>query len=676
MELRDYQWEVIGPALEGRNIIIWLPTGAGKTRAAVYVAKRHLEMTRNAKVAMLVNKVHLVHQHYSKEFQPFLQNKYKILTTAGDTEKPHFAHLVKQNDVVICTAQILQNAINCDSEEKHVELTDFTLLIIDECHHTHKDGVYNKLMHIYLEKKIKENQNLPQILGLTASPGTGRASTFESAVEHILQICANLDTWKIMSPQTHIDDLEAKAKQPKKQYDLVPERTEDPFGNKLKELMKAIHEYLGETGFINPEFGTQMYEQKVVEMEKEAAVESNRMKRTCALHLRKYNDALFIHDTVRMKDAYDFLDVFYIEEKFIKNSDDPTDIFLCQLFHVNSDILIDICGKKRYEDPKLQRLEDILKDNFQSSSNFRGIIFTRTRQCTHYLHKWIIDNASLKDLNLKTAPLTGAGYSNQSKHMTQNQQQEVIEKFRQGALNLLISTSVAEEGLDIPECNVVVRYSLMTNEIAMVQARGRARSEDSCYSFLAKSGGRESKRELTNEALEDLMKRAITHVQNMPEREYEAKIKDLQMESLIQRAVKQKQQEEKRKFQPADVRFDCRHCSAAAAYGSDFCVVEVHHVNINLNFKVYYEVYTEPLEMKKMEDWVPGGSIRCRFCKLHWGYLIIYKGVPLPVVSIKKFVLQTPESRKPYNKWKDVPFSLNQFNYNEYCEQLSDMEDD
>lgn len=57
MELRPYQWEVIMPALEGKNIIILLPTGAGKTQAAAYVAKRHLETVDGAKVVVLVNRV-------------------------------------------------------------------------------------------------------------------------------------------------------------------------------------------------------------------------------------------------------------------------------------------------------------------------------------------------------------------------------------------------------------------------------------------------------------------------------------------------------------------------------------------------------------------------------------------------------------------------------------------
>lgn len=53
----------------------------------------------------------------------------------------------------------------------------------------------------------------------------------------------------------------------------------------------------------------------------------------------------------------------------------------------------------------------------------------------------------------------------------QRDQQEVIRKFRVGTLNLLVATSVAEEGLDIPQCNVVVRYGLLSNEISMVQVR-------------------------------------------------------------------------------------------------------------------------------------------------------------------------------------------------------------
>ncbi len=60
-ELYAYQEEVVERPLQGENTIIWLPTGGGKTRAAVYVAKRHLETTPKAKVMVLVNKVNVMH---------------------------------------------------------------------------------------------------------------------------------------------------------------------------------------------------------------------------------------------------------------------------------------------------------------------------------------------------------------------------------------------------------------------------------------------------------------------------------------------------------------------------------------------------------------------------------------------------------------------------------------
>ena len=57
--------------------------------------------------------------------------------------------------------------------------------------------------------------------------------------------------------------------------------------------------------------------------------------------------------------------------------------------------------------------------------------------------------------------------------MTQNQQVDVLQQFRVGDHKLLVATSVAQEGLDIAECNVVVQYNCISNVVAHVQARGK-----------------------------------------------------------------------------------------------------------------------------------------------------------------------------------------------------------
>ncbi|NXF34450.1 DHX58 helicase, partial [Nyctibius bracteatus] len=666
MELRGYQREAAAPALRGRNCIVWLPTGAGKTRAAVHVCRRHLENRRGGRVAVLVNKVHLVAQHAEKEFH-VLQKDFRVAAISGDSShKAFFAGVVRQSDVVICTAQILQNALLSAEEDAHIELTDFSLLVIDECHHTHKEAVYNKIMLNYLQRKLSGQQDLPQVLGLTASPGTGGATTFEGAVEHILQICANLDAEKITSAQEELQQLQSHVPQPRKQYDLCQERAQDPFGEQLKQVMEQIQQHMEMPG-LPQDFGTQIYEQRIVELEKRAAETFCRKTRVCALHLRKYNDALLINDAVRMVDAFQCLQQFYAAERDTK---DPTERFLIATFEENRTRLQALAGDQRYENPRLGKLEEILREHFQPQGASRGIVFTRTRQSAHSLLSWLQDTAALRGQHVRAAVLTGAGYSSQTRHMTQNEQQDVIKLFRKGALNLLFSTSVAEEGLDIPECNVVVRYGLMTNEIAMMQARGRARAENSVYSVLAKANSREVSRELLNEDLVELMERAIRAVQAMPEQEYRLKISELQQVAVASWLMKEARISERRQLHNPDaVYLYCVNCSAAVCRGSDIRTVEgMHHVNVNPNFGLYYKVSSGKIQFQRtFRDWEPGCRIACRECSQDWGMEMIYRQVKLPILCIKNFVVETPAEKRRYKKWSAVTFTVEEFDYVEYC---------
>ncbi|KPP77100.1 putative ATP-dependent RNA helicase DHX58 [Scleropages formosus] len=622
IRLYRYQEEVVRPALEGKNIIIWLPTGGGKTRAAVYVTKRHLETKPGAKVAVLVNK------HYTKEFSPFLGRDYRVVSISGDSsQKDFFGSVVQDNDVVICTAQILENAMENKEEGKHVKLTDFTLLIFDECHHTHKESVYNKIMGHYVERRLARDRDLPQVLGLTASPGTGGAKTLEKAKEHVLQICANLDASAITSSREHAEELRQKVPRPRKEYDIVEQRVEDPFGDHLKWMMKRIHAFMDMEDNCKP-FGTQEYEAEVVLLEKRGVMETNRLLAQCALHLRKYNDALLVNDTVRMVDALRLLDNFYSNHRESRTGLDGTDVFLFGLFEGERD-----------------RLSFI----------------------THYLYDWVLASRVLQKAGVKAAILTGAG--NQANHMTQNDQKRTIQRFREGVLNLLVSTSVAEEGLDIPECNLVVRYGLLTNEIAMQQASGRARAENSVYSVVALKDGREQRREKTNEYLEELTRQAVSEVQRMAPRDFQLKIRELQRDALVTRRLAElRLQDRRRRYPSASVTLSCRTCNIAVACGSDIQVIEnTHYVNINPNFKMYYRTGGQVQLTKTFEDWTPGRKISCADCGKEWGMEMIYKNVTLPNLAIKSFALATPDGREPVKKWKDVQFAIEEFDYSEYC---------
>ncbi|XP_039674378.1 interferon-induced helicase C domain-containing protein 1 isoform X2 [Perca fluviatilis] len=693
--LRDYQKDVARPALEGENIIICLPTGSGKTRVAVYITKKHLDRRRaegcSGKVVVLVNKVPLVEQHYSAEFLPFLKPSYKVERVSGDCQlKISFTEIVKNNDVIICTAQILENFLerSNNGEDEGVKLSDLTLIVIDECHHTQKGEVYNHIMMRYLmqkhknrrlKKEQKEPVPLPQILGLTASPGVGAATIMKKAEDHILRICANLDASKIMT-----SSLGEHKREPRKVVQTVEDRKEDPFGDVIKNIMNAIHAHaeLSPTS----DLGSQNYEQWVVQKERIAATEENQKVRVCAEHLRQYSEGLNLSNTIRMRDAFSFLNKYYDEEiKKKATPDDERDIqitdterFLFNLFKDKKEELQKLADNPQYENDSLTKLRSKVLHEFSSREAARGIIFTKTRRSAIALSQWIQENPKFADIGVKASHMIGGGDQSVVKPMTMAEQRDVLTKFRDGDVNLLIATTVAEEGLDIAACNFVIRYGLVTNEIAMIQAQGRGRAEDSSYTLVEVKNSGVAEKECVNEYRINMMNKAIDKIRALDQADYDKRILEFQIQAIMEEKVRMTKKKQKcMQYEKCEVKFSCRSCSKPVCTGEDIQIIEnMHRVNVTPEFSQLFNKRENTTLQERLLDYETNYFIACKDCGQRWGSMMLYKGIDCPCLHVKNFVV-TFNGKKisKCTKWSELAIKFPAFDYAEHASRLADDED-
>ncbi|CAG8444339.1 4231_t:CDS:2 [Acaulospora colombiana] len=137
--------------------------------------------------------------------------------------------------------------------------------------------------------------------------------------------------------------------------------------------------------------------------------------------------------------------------------------------------------------PKVIQLIAILSCFKDESNDFCGIVFVERRHTANVLDCLLREIDDLKFIS--SGVLVGHGTVEEGDlQMKFKEQIKTINNFRQGKINLLIATNVAEEGLDIQPCNVVIRFDFFGTLRAYIQSRGRARRQDSRYIVMIEKG--------------------------------------------------------------------------------------------------------------------------------------------------------------------------------------------
>ncbi|XP_033647323.1 uncharacterized protein LOC117306870 isoform X2 [Asterias rubens] len=306
--LFDDQLELAEDAVRGKNTVLVAPTGSGKTHVAAYIIHDHFisqrpKPIRDRCALFLVTTVNLVDQQKNKLRELLLpMDFFSVIGLFGASESTLQKEMTSKN-VIVLTAQLLENALD------YIPLDQFSLLVFDECHLCQKDHAYNTIMARYLNEKQSGNTNLPQIIGMTASLGTGKAGHQHQADQHTIQICANMDAQSISMVTRHTEQLKNRVNIPKEVEPMqVNCRQVNPFADKIKEIMKEVEDLLLESPSsairrhmrnekIPGEKGSQAYRQWCDRMKRNAQKiitqdTDYRILQTCIRHLMGYNSAL------------------------------------------------------------------------------------------------------------------------------------------------------------------------------------------------------------------------------------------------------------------------------------------------------------------------------------------------------------------------------------------------
>ena len=459
VEYRLYQ-EVIAAISSRKNTLVVLPTGLGKTIIAALVTANRLHRYPDSKVIFLAPTRPLVEQH-KKVFEEILDlipgtiNVFTGVDSPSKREKKWH-----QSKVAIMTPQVLQN----DIIAKRYTLENVSLMIFDECHRAVGDYPY-----VFIAKKYMSTSKYPLILGITASPG--------SELEKIEEIKKNLFIQQVEVRDEHSPDVAPYIQKRILKWhhiDLPEEFTRiiQILNTLLKDIISSLkeHDLMSTTDI-------RKIKRKDLILVKEK-IQKLIHERTNTIPNEYYRLLAMVTNAIRISHLLELIETqgvtsFYahlkkLEEKSTRQGAPKTlKEFVSSNEFMELKMLANYLIQKGIEHPKLEHLIKILDEYLSRNENMRILVFTHYRVTAKYISE------KLREHGLNAMWFVGQQKRSDVKGLTQKQQLEILENFSLGIYNILVATSVAEEGLDIAECDLVIFYDAVPSAIRRIQRMGR-----------------------------------------------------------------------------------------------------------------------------------------------------------------------------------------------------------
>lgn len=449
---REYQQAVYETCKE-KNCLVVLPTGMGKTLIALMLSISRLKQFPESRILFLAPTRPLAEQHhtYFKKHLPELFATLELFTGKINAEKRK--KLWQNAEIIFSTPQCVAN----DLKNNLYNLEEVSLLIEDECHRCLKNYDYTDIA-----EKYKQQAKKPRVLGLTASPGADKKT--------IKKISENLGIEAIEVRTRESDDVSPYIQ--KLKFDII-KLNFPPELEEIRVLLKTICDKKVEE-LKNRKLLFQPASKKtILELQKKIMT----MIATGNKNFNVFGGASACAQVIKLQYCLELLETQtlfslqrYMQDVFQQAEQGKSRAVKQLIKQANFNqayIKTTELLAKKIENPKLAKLKELVEKEFKTSKIKKIIIFSQYRETVTRICK------ELNTLSKINARVFVGQLKKGETGLSQKEQQQVIRDFSLGKINVLVSTSIGEEGLDIPEVSAVIFYEPIPSAIRQIQRRGR-----------------------------------------------------------------------------------------------------------------------------------------------------------------------------------------------------------
>ena len=464
--------DIVFKSVRNKNALVILPTSLGKTVIAILLCAEFLYKYKSKRVLIMAPTKPLIAQHMGSFFSSLRVPEDLVAIVSGKNQ-PQSRLAIWSNGglrLVFATPEVVRN----DLVENRLSLAEFSLLVFDEAHRAVKDYAYTSIARYYLQQSSN-----PTIFAMTASPGSERG--------RVKEVCNNLSIEQIEYRNEEDPTVKPYVNpiQTTWQWFTMPQEYKyisSTFRSMLEEKLR----FLIERGLLRKKNPNWIFKRDLINLGEE-------IQYKIELTMEELRGPLY---SALMQQS-SALTLMYCAELIESQGSHSLRAFLNRIENDGGKAHLSLLNDRRIKEirtfinalkldhPKMTYLIHILKQHYSNEKNINNMDAGPDRQAAlaterpkalvfaHYRDtaKRIVE--TLNENGLQAARFVGQARRELDMGMNQEEQSAVLESFRNGEFDILVATSIAEEGLDIPQVELVVFYEPIPSEIRYIQRRGR-----------------------------------------------------------------------------------------------------------------------------------------------------------------------------------------------------------